>query len=137
MLHRTKKKNDFQKGKWNGVGGKIDYNESPDEAVKREALEETGLVIEPIFKGVITYPHTEQNDEYTIVFIYTANKFSGELIECNEGDLHWIKNEEIEKLNIWEGDKLFLPLLNKKGTFQGKITYNGDKVKESEIRQYK
>lgn len=135
MLHRTKKQNDLHKGKWNGIGGKIEFNESPEDAIKREALEETGFKIEPILKGVITYPQTN-NDEYCMVFVFIAKKFSGEIIECNEGDLEWIKTKEITKLNLWEGDKLFLPLLKKKGFFSGKITYNKDEVVKSEIQKY-
>lgn len=135
MLHRTKKQNDIHEGKWNGVGGKIEYNESPEEAVKREAMEETGLVIKPILKGIVTYPQTN-NDEYCMVFVFTAKKFTGKLIECNEGDLEWIKTKEITKLNLWKGDRLFLPLISKKGFFSAKIIYNKDEVVTSEILKY-
>jgi 8-oxo-dGTP diphosphatase len=135
MLHRTKKQNDISQGKWNGCGGKIEHNESPEDAVKREALEETGLKIEPILKGIVTYPQTN-NDEYLMAFVFIAKKFSGELIECNEGDLEWVKNLELTKLNLWEGDRLFLPLLEKEGFFSAKITYNKDKVIDSQIEIY-
>ncbi|MFA5931391.1 MAG: 8-oxo-dGTP diphosphatase [archaeon] len=135
MLHRTKKENDIHKGKWNGVGGKIEHNESPEEAVKRESLEETGLQIEPILKGIITYPQTN-NGEYTMVFVFISKKFSGKLIECNEGDLEWIENKNLKKLNMWKGDYYFLPLLNKKGIFTAKITYDKEKVTELLIKKY-
>ena len=114
----------------------MEHNESPEDTVKREALEETGLIIEPILKGIITYPQTN-NDEYLIAFVFIAKKFTGELIECNEGNLEWIKNSEIEKLPMWEGDKLFLPLLKKEGIFSAKITYNKDEVIDSQIEIYK
>ena len=136
MLHRTKKQNDIHEGKWNGIGGKIEYNESPEDAIKREAMEETGLSIKPILKGLVTYPQTN-NDEYCMVFVFTAKKFTGKLIECNEGDLEWIKTKEIPKLNLWEGDKIFLPLLKKKGFFSGKITYNKERVIDEKINYYR
>lgn len=135
MLHRVKKENDISHGKWNGVGGKIEYNESPEDAIKREALEETGLKIKPILKGIITYPQTN-NDEYTMAFVFIAKKFSGTLTECNEGNLEWVKNSEIKKLNLWKGDHLFLPLLNKKSFFTAKITYDKEEVREYEIKTY-
>lgn len=135
MLHRTKKENDIHAGKWNGVGGKIEYNESPEDAIKRESLEETGLNIEPTLKGIVTYPQTN-NDEYCMVFVFVAKKFTGKLIECNEGDLEWIKTKEITKLNLWKGDRLFLPLLKKKGFFSAKITYNKEEVIANEIHFY-
>jgi len=136
LLHRNKKEKDISKGKWQGVGGKIEHNESPEDAVKREALEETGLTIEPILKGIITYPQTN-NDEYLMAFVFIAKKFTGEIIECNEGDLEWIKDSEIKNLPMWEGDKSFLPLLDKKGFFSGKITYNKDEVTEIIMEIYK
>lgn len=136
MLHRVKKGNDVNHGKWNGVGGKIEFNESPEEAVKREALEETGLKIEPVLKGIITYPKTN-NDGFCMAFVFVAKKISGELIECNEGNLEWVKDSEIEKLCVWEGDHLFLPHLNKEGFFSIKITYDKEKVVQKEIFLYK
>ena len=135
MLHRIKKENDVNKGKWNGVGGKIEFNESPEDAVKREALEETGLEIEPTLKGIVTYPKTN-NDEFCMAFVFTAKPLGGELIECNEGNLEWIKDSEINKLNIWKGDHLFLPLLKKKGFFSIKITYDKEEVIDKEINSY-
>ncbi len=136
MLHRVKKENDIHHDKWNGLGGKMEANESPEDAVKREILEESGLILEDSqLKGVITYPQTN-NDEEWIVFVFTANKFTGELIECNEGNLEWIENSKIKDLYMWEGDYLFLPLLKKKGFFSGKITYDKEEIVEAKFKEY-
>ena len=140
MLHRVKKESDLTNGhygKWNGLGGKIEPDESPEEAVIREVFEESGLMIkDPTLKGIITYPSTSTDEEW-INFIFTTKKFTGKLIECNEGDLKWIKTSEIKKLNLWESDYLFLPLINKKGIFTAKITYKKGKVISSIINKYK
>jgi 8-oxo-dGTP diphosphatase len=136
MIHRTKKENDVHHGKWNGLGGKMEKNESPEEAIKREVFEESGLKIEnPTLKGIITYPETN-NETETIVFVFTATEFTGDLIECNEGDLEWINTKDITKLNLWKGDLLFLPLLKDKGIFTAKITYDKENVTESVIKKY-
>ncbi|VVB75021.1 NUDIX domain protein [uncultured archaeon] len=140
MLHRVKKESDLTNGhygKWNGLGGKIEHNESPEEAVKREVFEESGLTIKkPVLKGIITCPETSTDEEW-IIFIFIAKKFKGNLIECNEGDLEWVKTSEIKKLNLWQADYLLLPLLNKKGIFTAKITYDNGKVIHSIINKYK
>lgn len=134
MLHKMK--NDFQHNKWNGLGGKMEHNESPEDAVKREVFEESGLILKkPILKGIITYPQTN-NDDYCIAFIFTAKQFSGQLIESREGKPEWIKTTQLKKLNMWQGDKYFLHLLNKKGIFTGKITYDGEKVIKAEMEKY-
>ncbi|MFA6420582.1 MAG: 8-oxo-dGTP diphosphatase [archaeon] len=139
MLHRVKKESDLTNGhfgKWNGLGGKIEPNESPEEAVKREVFEESGLKItNPILKGIITYPSTSTDEEW-INFVFIAKKFTGNLIECNEGNLEWIKTSQIKKLNLWDSDRLFLPLLTKKGIFTAKITYDKEKVIDSIINKY-
>ena len=136
MLHRIKKEKDIHHGKWNGLGSKMEPNESPENAVEREVLEESGLVIEdPQLKGVITYPQTN-NDEEWIVFVFTANKFTGKLIECNEGNLEWIKDSKVKDLYMWKGDYLFLPLLKKKGFFSGKITYDKENIVEAKFKKY-
>ena len=54
MLHRIKKKNDVNEGKWIGVGGHVEYQESPEECLVREVKEETGLTLTSYrFRGVV------------------------------------------------------------------------------------
>ena len=110
MLHRTKKENDQSHDKWLGVGGKFDKDESPDECILREVKEETGLTLTSYqLRGVMTFVSDIWETEY--MFIYTADEFEGELAECSEGDLQWIKKTEVMNLKLWEGDKIFLKKL--------------------------
>lgn len=111
MLHRVKKKNDENKDKWIGIGGKFEEGESPFDCVRREALEETGLSITPKFRGIVTFVMEELGTEY--MHLFTVTEFSGEIKECDEGELAWVKKDAVTSLPIWEGDKIFLELLSK------------------------
>ena len=128
MLHRIKKKNDIHKNKWNGLGGKLEPGESPEECVKREVFEESGLIIEsPNLHGVITFPKFDGIDDW-IVFVYTANNFEGNLIECDEGKLDWVSDDQLLNLNLWEGDKIFIPWLTQNKFFSAKFIYEKKKL---------
>lgn len=136
MLHRVKKANDVHEGKWNGLGGKFEPGESPEECVIREIREEAGLKIRsPKLKGVLTFPDFAKGDDW-YVFVFTADKFSGRLIESPEGDLKWIPDRDLLKLNLWEGDKVFLPLLKRRGHFSGKFHYRGGRLKDYSVEKY-
>ena len=129
MLHRVKKHNDPSHNKWIGVGGKCEANESPDECIIRETLEETGLqLLEPQLRGVVTFISNEWEAEY--MFIFTADKFTGTLAtDCNEGNLAWIPKDKIMDLSLWEGDKVFLKLLlDQAPFFLLKLVYEGDNL---------
>lgn len=136
MLHRTKKKNDLNEGKWIGVGGKFEENESPEECVKREVKEETGLILKECnLRGIVTYISNKWETEY--MYLFTSDSFEGELIECNEGELKWIDKQEVNNLNIWEGDKMFLDRIKVKNPFFTlKLEYNGDNLIKSELKEY-
>ena len=131
MLHRVKKKNDINKDKWIGIGGKFEFEESPDECLLREAKEETGLTLTSWrCRGIVTFLNDSCEGEY--MYLFTADGFEGELKECDEGDLQWISREFLDSLPKWEGDKIFLDLL-----WQGEpfflltLRYSGDRLVEA------
>ena len=135
MLLRNKKEKDMHKGKWNGLGGKFEEGETPEECVIREVKEESGLKIKnPTLKGFITFPSF--NNQTWRVFVFVAKEFEGKLIESDEGDLKWIKNEEVLNLNLNEGDKIFMKWLNKKEFFSAKLIYEDKKFKDYEVVFY-
>ncbi len=116
MLHRDAKKNDINEGKWIGVGGHFEKEESPDECLLREVKEETGYTLNSFtFRGIVTFVSDNTQTEY--MHIFTSNDFSGNEIRCTEGTLQWIEKDKIESLNVWEGDRIFLEMLKKNEPF--------------------
>lgn len=112
MLYRNKKKEDVNKGKWIGVGGKAEKGESPHHAILREINEETGYLAKRCeFRGIVVFNYNDNPSEY--MHLYTCKDFTGELKSCDEGELKWIKKSDVMNLNLWEGDDIFLDLLNK------------------------
>ena len=126
MLHRIKKQNDLNHDKWVGIGGKFEDKESPEECNFRETLEETGLTLNSMrYCGVVTFVSDIWETEY--MHIFHSDDFSGEIKDCDEGRLEWVKLEEVYNLPIWEGDKIFLRLIEEKAPFFSlKLEYKGD-----------
>ena len=131
MLHRVKKKNYINKDKWIGIGGKFEENESPDECLLREAMEETGLTLTSWqCRGIVTFLTETGFGEY--MYLFTADGFEGALKECDEGDLHWVSREFLNDLPKWEGDQIFLDLLwQEHPFFLLTLRYSGDKLVEA------
>jgi 8-oxo-dGTP diphosphatase len=128
MIHRIKKENDMHHGKWNGLGGKLNPGETPEECVIREVREESGLTImKPRLKGLLTFPRFA-NDEDWYAFVYVAREFSGDLIDSAEGVLKWIDDEKLLELDLWAGDYIFLPRLEQPGFFSGKFVYRSGEL---------
>ncbi len=110
MLLRNKKKNDLNEGKWIAPGGKLEGQETPDECVRREVLEETGLTLRSLrLRGVVEFISERWEDEH--MYLYTSDDFEGCLEECDEGELHWIPKSGVFDLPLWEGDRVFLEYL--------------------------
>lgn len=126
MLHRTAKEKDANKDKWIGLGGKFEPGESPEECVLREVKEEAGVELtEYAFRGIVTFASDTWEDEYMCLF--TATEYEGELSDCDEGELAWVEKERIPALNLWEGDRIFLRLLEKRNEFFSlKLCYEGE-----------
>lgn len=126
MLHRVKKKNDVNQDKWIGVGGKFEDKESPEDCILRETMEETGLRLTDYrYRGLVTFVNTIYETEY--MHLFTATGWEGEIGECSEGNLEWVRKSEVPNLPIWEGDKIFLKLLaDEEPFFSLKLSYAGD-----------
>lgn len=134
MLHRTKKEHDASQGKWIGVGGKCEADESPDECMLREVKEETGLTIERWrYRGIVTFISDVWQCEY--MHLFTADSWTGEMRECDEGDLQWIDKGELFDLSLWEGDRIFLKLIldDNQPFFSLKLTYKGDDLVDARL----
>ncbi len=123
MLHRTKKEGDYNKDKWIGVGGKFEPQESPEECARRETFEETGLTVGRMdYRGIVTFVYKDIT-EY--MHLFTSDDFSGTMRVCDEGDLEWVEISRVCDLPIWEGDKIFFRLMEKKVPFFSvKLVYN-------------
>jgi 8-oxo-dGTP diphosphatase len=130
MLHRVKKENDASHGKWIGVGGKCEADESPDECMLREVKEETGLEITRWhYRGIVTFISNTWPNEY--MHLFTASEWQGNIdMDCNEGDLAWIAKDKLMDLKLWEGDRIFLRLLLDESTpfFSLKLIYVQDEM---------
>lgn len=128
MLHRVKKVNDMNHDKWIGVGGKFEEGKSPEDCILRETFEETGLRLTDYrYRGLVTFVSDQYPTEY--MHLFTATQWTGTPIECDEGELAWIKKAELLSLPLWEGDKIFLRLLDTDAPFFSlKLKYEGEKL---------
>ncbi|MEE1244052.1 MAG: 8-oxo-dGTP diphosphatase [Acutalibacteraceae bacterium] len=126
MLHRTKKENDLNHDKWIGIGGKFEDKESPEECNKRETLEETGLTLNSArYCGIVTFVSDKYPTEY--MHIFHSKDFFGNLKECDEGELCWVDKNALYSLPIWQGDKIFLKLIEQESPFFSlKLEYKGE-----------
>lgn len=149
MLHRrssTDRPDDYHAGKWNGLGGKCEADESPLEAAVRELAEESGLELpEAVFRpiGVILFPNfkAHKNEDWWVsVFVVQVSPSEEERV-CQmslsglEGELHWIDEADLLKLNLWKGDRYFIPWILEQRPFMATIWYEGQDVKRHWIRE--
>ena len=107
------------------MGGHFEADESPEECLLREVREETGYTLTSFrFRAIVTFVSGDGVTEYMSLF--TADGFTGTPIPCNEGELEWVDKEEVLRLNLWEGDRIFLRLLNESEDFFSlKLVYDG------------
>ena len=128
MLHRIKKDHDENRDKWVGIGGKFEEGESPEDCAAREVREETGLTLGQCrYRGIVTFVSDEWGTEY--MHLFHSSDFSGQLRDCDEGVLEWVDKRRLLTLPIWEGDRIFLRLLDTDCPFFSlKLCYSGDKL---------
>lgn len=131
MLHRVKKKHDLNHDKWIGVGGKFEEGESPEDCILRETREETGLVLTNYrYRGLVTFVSDQAPTEY--MHLFTATGWTGNPIPCDEGELAWIQKSDLLRLPMWEGDRIFLRLLDTEGPFFSlKLRYEGERLTQA------
>jgi 8-oxo-dGTP diphosphatase len=136
MLYRNKKENDVHEGKWNGLGGKLEAGETPEECAIREVGEESGLIVgNPDLRGILTFPRfTPGHDWY--VFVFQFHGWEGKLIDSPEGELTWIDDDKILELNLWEGDRYFLRWLFEGRFFSAKFIYESGKLISHQVHFY-
>ena len=136
MIHRVKKPYDMHQGKWNGLGGKLEPGETPEECAVREIREESGLhVVDLRMKGLLTFPgFADDEDWYTFVFV--ASEFEGDLIDSSEGILEWFDDTELLDLHLWEGDRVFLTWLDRPEFFSGKFLYKDGEFIDYQVNFY-
>ena len=128
MLHRNKKENDENAGKWVGIGGKFEEGESPEDCLVREVFEETGIKLESYrFRGIVTFVSDKWGTEYMCLFTATVPEET--IVDCTEGDLCWVENDRLDSLPMWEGDRVFFDLIKKDSPFFSlKLSYEGDSL---------
>lgn len=136
MLHRIRKADDVHHGKWNGLGGKFEAGETPEACVMREVEEESGLkLIEPRLKGFLTFPEFSKGEDW-YAFVFVADRFTGELIDSREGVLQWIDTDKLLELNLWEGDRYFIPWLDRPGFFSARFVYKDGQLIDHDVVFY-
>ena len=138
MIHRNAegRVGDYHSGKWNGLGGKLDPDESPLEAARREFHEEAGILLDLklfIPLGSLTFPNFKAHKcEDWLVYVFTielTDDEAGSVVSKNaEGELHWVAALDLDKLNLWAGDRYFIPYVAANRPFMGTIWYEGQEV---------
>ncbi len=133
MLHRVKKEQDENKDKWIGIGGKFEDRESPEDCLLREVREETGLTLNTWrYCGIITFVSDRWPTEY--MHLFHTEDFSGTPTDCDEGELTWIDKRDLMALPMWEGDRIFLRLMDRRAPFFSlKLTYEGETLVDAQL----
>ena len=132
MIHRNARVDDHHLGKYNGLGGKLEANEDVCSGMRREIREEAGIeCLDMHFRGTLSWPGFGKGGKDWFGFLFVITRFSGEPMARNpEGALEWVEIEKIHELSLWEGDRLFLPLVfdTDLRQFHGVMPYSGGRM---------
>ena len=107
------KKRGFGEGKYNGVGGKIERGETPDDAMIRETQEEIAVTpIEYEKVGIIEFDEFYKGQKEKVMFhLYVASEWQGEPTESDEMKPEWFDIQNIPYDRMFPDDKYWLPLI--------------------------
>lgn len=131
MIHRNARPDDAHFGKYNGLGGKVEPNEDVLAGLRREVREEAGIECGKVrLAGTISWPGFGKAGEDWFGFVFRVESFTGAPRASNpEGTLEWVEVERVPALPLWEGDRLFLPLVFDRSApqFHGVMPYRDGK----------
>jgi 8-oxo-dGTP diphosphatase len=130
MIHRNTRTDDQHYGKYNGLGGKLESHEHIVHGMQREIYEEAGIeVLDLVLRGSINWPGFGKHGEDWLGFIFRIDRWQGTPLTHNaEGSLEWVKLERLPALNMWPGDRFFLPLVfsDDPRQFHGVMPYHNE-----------
>ena len=122
------KKRGFGQGRWNGFGGKLNPEETIEQAAKRELKEESGIHAHEIEKKGIIKFEFQENEENIEMHIFHVTKFEGEPIETEEMKPQWFEQEKIPYKEMWSDDKLWIPLFLDGKKFKGNFLFGTEET---------
>jgi 8-oxo-dGTP diphosphatase len=113
LVHRNARPGDPHLGKYNGLGGKLEANEDIVAGMRREIREEAAIECDHLFlRGTVSWPGFGKHGEDWFGFIFVIDRWHGTPPPSNaEGTLEWHPVDGLLDLNLWEGDRHFLPLV--------------------------
>lgn len=119
------KKRGFGMGKWNGFGGKLQPDETIEQAALREFREEAGVEVSDIRKrGIITFEF--ENDPTLLeVHVFSTDRFTGEPAESDEMKPEWYRHDSLPYDSMWLDDRHWVPLLLAGKNFRGYFKFRG------------
>lgn len=134
------KKRGFGEGKWNGIGGKPDRDESILDAAKRELQEEIGVVAKELeHVAKLSFSFDANADWNQTVYVFIVNSWIGQPVETEEMHPQWFTIDSIPFDSMWEDDAYWLPPVLEGKKITGDFQFNADqklsshRVDETEI----
>ena len=113
MIHRNKRPDDLHFGKYNGLGGRLESGEDIVSGMRREIMEESGLIADRlVLRGTISWPGFGKKGQDWFGFIFRIEEWHGEPHAGNhEGSLEWVALTDLPTISLWPSDHKFLPMV--------------------------